>query len=289
MRVLLTGANGRTGRAVLRALVRRGAPVRAFLRRSEQWADLQRLGAHDVALGDLADPQSLAAAAAGCDRVIHIGPPMHPEEVELTANVLDAAKRAGLSRFVYYSVLQPLRREIRHHRLKLDAEEMLVGSGVAYTILQPSRYMQHLAPIWRDVVDRGVHAMPFGVDSAISVVDLEDLAEATAIVTLEDGHAHAIYELAGPQALSQRDMARMLSARLGRPVEAQAIPLADLEARARATGASEDRVGQMLIMNRHYDAHGMIGNPNVLRWLLGRDPTLFSEYVDRMAQAEAAR
>lgn len=287
-KVLLTGANGRTGRAVLKALAGRGARVRAFLRKPEQWGELARLGAAEHAVGDLADRDSLFAAARGCDRVVHIGPPMHPDEVALTANVLAAARAGGGERFIYYSVLQPLRREVRHHRLKLEAEEALVESGAAYTILQPSRYMQHLRPIWREVVEHGVHAMPFGVDRAINVVDLEDLAEATAIVTLGDDHAYATYELAGPEPLTQQQMAEVLAATLGRPVEARAIPLDELERRARAGGASEDRIGQMLVMNRHYDRHGMRGNPNVLRWLLGREPRRFADYVDRLI-AEAAQ
>lgn len=280
--VLLTGANGRTGRAVLQALAGRGARVRAFLRKPEQWGELAGLGAAEHALGDLADLQSLRAAVLGCDRVVHIGPPMHPDEVALTANVMAAARDGGAERFIYYSVLHPLRREVRHHRLKLEAEEALVESGVAYTILQPSRYMQHLKPIWREVVDHGVHAMPFRVDRPINVVDLEDLAEAAAIVATRDEHAYASYELAGPEPLTQLQMAEILQRKLGRPVEARAIPLEELEKRARASGASEDRIAQMLVMNRHYDRHGMRGNPNVLAWLLAREPRRFEAYVERL-------
>lgn len=282
MTVLLTGANGRTGRAVLAALARRGARVRVFVRRPEPWDELVGLGATEMAVGDLADRASLSTAAIGCERVVHIGPPMHPDEPALTANVLAAAEDAGLERFIYYSVLQPLRREVRHHRLKLEAEEAVVGSGAAYTIVQPSRYMQHLKAIWREVVEEGVHAMPFGVDRAFNVVDLEDLAEATALVTLGEDHAYATYELAGPEALTQVQMAQVLAQKLGRPVTARAIPFPELQRRARAAGASEDRVAQMLVMNQHYDRHGMRGNPNVLRWLLGREPRRFADYVDRL-------
>lgn len=76
--------------------------------------------------------------------------------------------------------MHPLRRAIRHHRLKLDAEEHLVESGLPYTILQPCRYMQHLLKIWRKVKEENIHAMAFSTKKKFNIVDLKDLAEASA-------------------------------------------------------------------------------------------------------------
>jgi uncharacterized protein YbjT (DUF2867 family) len=283
--ILLTAANGRTGRAVLAALVARDASVRAFIRRPEQADALREIGAHDVVIGDLADASALAAAADGCVRTVHIGPPMHPDEVAITDAALAAARAAGHERFVYYSVMHPFRRDVRHHALKLDATEHVVESGLTYTILEPSRYMQHLEPIWTKVRNDGVHAMPFSIDARFNVVDLLDLAAATALVATTDDHAYATYELAGPESLSQRDMAATLAAALGREVRAEQVSLDAMEAGARAKGLPGDRIAQMRIMNAHYDAHGFLGNPNVLQWLLGRPATRYAEYVQRLAQA----
>lgn len=281
--VLVTGANGRTGRPVIQALARAGVAVRAFVRRAEQGADLLALGAAEIVVGDLADAARLAEAAQGCDALVYIGPPMDPDEVTRTGFALDAARAAGLRHVVYYSVMHPLRREVRHHRLKLDAEEAVIESGLPYTILQPCRYMQHLEPIWSQVTGQGRHAMPFGVDRRFNLVDVLDLAEATAKVVVEgEAHHWATYELAGPQSLSMRDVAAQLSVSLGTPVEAEQIPLDDLAAAGRAKGFAEDRIAQMRIMNHHYDLFGFLGNANVLRWLLGRPPTRFADYVDRL-------
>lgn len=286
--LLLTGANGRTGRALLTAMAARGVPVRAMVRNPDQAPALAGLGAREVVVADMERPETLAAAMAGADAVLHIGPPMHPRELEITTNLIGMAAAQGLGHFIYYSVMHPQSRAIRHHRLKSEAEAVLIDSGVPFTVLQPSRYMQHLAPIWATVVRDGVHAMPFDVTRRFSVVDLADLAEAAAIVAAEgQRHHHAIYELAGPEALSQRDMAAIIGAVLGREIEARAVPFAEMEARARAAGASEDRVQQMLAMNRHYDAHGFLGNPNVLAMLLGRAPGDFRSYVARLAEGLA--
>lgn len=284
MRVLVTGANGKTGRAVSAALAARGAEVRAFIRDAAQWPALQALGTVvDYAHGDLDDAGSIARALGGCDAMVHIGPPMHPDEVALTRNCIDAARKSGLGHFVYYSVMHTLRREVRHHRLKLDCEEMLVESALPYTIVQPIRYMQHLEPIWPQVTGQGVHAMPFNVDAMFNVADLLDHAAATAAVVTETGaHLYATYEMAGPEALSQTGMAAIISKVIGRPVTARAVPPAELRSRAVAAGNSPDRIEQMLAMNAHYDRHGFRGNPNVLRMLLRREPTRFEDYVRRL-------
>ncbi len=286
MTILLTAANGRTGRAVLRALANRGADVKAFLRDEAQWPALNGLGATSFAVGDMEDTSTINAAMASCETVIHIGPPMHPNEVEITSRFIDAALAHGVSRFVYYSVMHPLRRAVRHHRLKLDAEETLIESGLPYTIVQPMRYMQHLGLIWNKVLETGVHNMPFNIDVKFNVADLRDLAEATAIVATERGHLYITYELAGPEALSQRDMAAVISRVLGREIRAEALSLEQMEKNARAAGAGDDRVTQMLTMNSHYDQFGFRGNPNVLRWLLGRNPNTFENYVKRISRCD---
>ena len=220
---------------------------------------------------------------------MHIGPPMHPNEVEITGNFIRAAIDHNLERFVYYSVMHPLRRDVRHHRLKLDAEEALIESGLAYTILQPMRYMQHLEGIWSAVKESAVHEMPFSIDVKFNVVDLLDLAEATAIVCEGSEHSFATYELAGPEALSQRAMAHILSEELGRTVTASSLSLDQMQRNARSKGISDDRIEQMTVMNRHYDRYGFLGNPNVLTWLIERQPTSFRQYVRRLVENDTAR
>ena len=285
-KVLVTGANGKTGRAVVAALAKRGATVRAFIRKAEQADALKAIGAAEIALGDMAAPETIAPAVKGCTALVHIGPPMHPDEKAMTENFLRAAETNNIERFVYYSVMQPLRREVPHHARKLEAEEMIVESGRPYTIIQPTRYMQHLEPIWKDVVNNGVHAMPFNTHVKFNVVDLLDHAEVTAKAATEDGHLYATYELAGPEALSQDDMAAIISEVIKKPVKARQIPLDEMEAKARAAGANDQRIATMRAMNGHYDHSGFRGNANVLRWVLGREPTHYRQYVERLAKRD---
>ncbi len=255
--------------------------MRAFIRREDAAPALVKLGASETVLGDLYDDESLKTALAGCRSVIHICPPMNPDETSIAKSITDYCLAAGVGRLILYSVLHPLMEDVPHHDHKMHAERYLVNSGQNYTILQPSRYMQHLVPIWNMVLETGIHAMPFSAKMKFSVADLHDLAEATAVVAIEEGHDNATYQLAGPEQLSQTDMAEILSSLTGKDIIAQAKSLEQFEADARSGGMPEARLQTMLKMNAHYDSHGLVGNPNVLRWILGREPTHFREFVTR--------
>ena len=281
---LLTGSNGRTGRAVLKSLVTAKIPVRAFIRDEAQADDLLALGATETVVGNLDDSTSMQAALDGAQQLLHIGPPMHASEFEHVSTLIEGGKASGLKHFIYYSVMHPLAREIRHHRLKLDAEEAIIDSGLSFTILQPSRYMQHLEAIWSKVAGEGVHAMPFSTAQKFNVVDLVDLADACAVVAGSDRFRYGTYELAGPEALSQQDMAAAISEIIGKPVRAEKVELLAMQDKARAAGASDDRIEQMTIMNSHYDAHGFRSNPAVLELILGRPATTFRAYVRRLSE-----
>lgn len=279
--ILITGASGKTGRRAVASIAKQGGRVRAFVRRAEVRDEMIQAGAAEVAIGDLADSDSLRRALAGVGQVLHICPPMHAQEDAIGRTFIDLAREQGIARFVLYSVLHPLLEDVPHHRRKLEVERYLVNSGLNYTILQPSRYMQHLIPIWKSVLSSGVHSMPFDTAARFSVVDLADLAEATALVLTQEGHDRATYQLAGPQPLSQDEMAQILSRLLGRPIRAEAKPLDQFRREASSAGVPAERIETMCLMNAHYSAHGLIGNPNVLRWILDREPTSFADFVTR--------
>ncbi len=277
--ILVTGASGRTGRAVISALKMHDVTIRGYIRRREVAQELKTLGVDEIVLGDLFDFSVLERAVSGCGHVIHICPPMNPRETELATKVTDLCLKHGVRRQLLYSVLHPLLSDVRHHNLKLKAEEYLVNSGQTYTILQPGRYMQHHVPIWKEIMETGKHRMPFSVDAKFNIVDLADLAEAVANVLTGDGHESATYQLAGPQALNQIDMARIISEVTGKLIAAEPKPADEFRAGAKKIGMPADRIEQLCIMNEHYDKHGLKGNCNVLEWILDRPATDFATYI----------
>ena len=217
----------------------------------------------------------------GVGQVLHICPPMHPKEDAIARTMVGLAGDLAVDRFVLYSVLHPLLADVPHHDRKLQAERALVDSGLNYTILQPSRYMQHLTMIWKTVLATGVHSMPFNTTARFSLVDLADLAEAAARDHDRARPRGRDLPACRPGAPNPGRLRGHSHRRLGRPIRAVAKPIEDFRRDAAAAGMPAERIEVMTKMNAHYDAHGLVGNSNVLRWLLGRKPTQFAEFVRR--------
>ncbi|MEE8523377.1 MAG: NmrA family NAD(P)-binding protein [Thermoanaerobaculia bacterium] len=281
--ILVTGAAGKTGQAILRALARRGADARALVRCAEHEPVVLAAGAKEIARGDLRDAETLAGAARGTAAIYHICPNVSPDEVEIGGAVAAAAKRSGTGRLVYHSVLHPQVKAMPHHWRKLRVEELLFTTDLDVTVLQPAVYMQNLRAHWQSIVEDGVYPVPYGVGSRLSLVDLEDVAEVAAKVLTEDGHAGAIYELCGREALDQQEVAAVLTDAVGRQVRAVNIPIGDWRRQARASDLDDDRWAALTAMFRYYDRHGLVGNSNVLHWLLDREPTSFRAFLERIA------
>jgi NAD(P)H dehydrogenase (quinone) len=220
--------------------------------------------------------------ARGAWAIYHICPNMHPDEVAIGQVVIAAARAAGVERLVYHSVLHPQTEAMPHHWQKLHVEEKLFESGLPYTILQPAAYMQNVLAYWNQIVEQGVYPVPYSVEARLSLVALEDVAEAAGIVLTESRHIGATYELAGPEPLSQVEVAATLSQRLGRPVHAQTVPLDEWERKARTSGMSDYAIETLLQMFRYYDRFGLCANPNVLTWLLHRPATTFAAFIARI-------
>jgi NAD(P)H dehydrogenase (quinone) len=285
--ILVTGAAGKTGKAVVKALAARGASVRALVRRAEHAATLKALGAAEVSFGSFDDSRSLALAAAGAKAIYHICPNVSRDEVAYARAVAAVAQAHGVKRFIYHSVLHPQIEAMPHHWEKMRAEEMLFASGLPLTILQPTAYMQNILGLWRGVVADGVFRVPYPVDTRLSLVDLDDVAEAAALVLTSEGHVGATYELVGTGPLSQTEVAAAMGEALGRNVRAEAETVEAWETRARAAGMGEHERATLAAMFCYYAGNGLIGNRNTLSWLLGRAPNDLARFLRRtVAQSD---
>ena len=285
--ILVTGAAGKTGKAVIRALVRRGAPVRAFIRNSAHEAALKAIGASEVVVGAMDDPQALARATHGIEAIYHICPNVSPHEMSFAKALVDAATSSGVSRFVYHSVLHPQIEAMPHHWNKLRVEEMLLSSGLAITILQPTAYMQNSLAEWDRMVSDGIYRVPYPIETRLSLVDLDDVAEAAATVLTNAGHSDATYELVGTPPLSQIEIAAAFGRALKKAIRAEAEPVEGWDTRARNAGMDDYSRETLMKMFRAYARDGLTGNSNVLGWLLDRPPTSLADFAARIAAAQA--
>jgi NAD(P)H dehydrogenase (quinone) len=283
--ILVTGAGGKTGKAVIKALVARGAAVRAFVRSAAHEADLKALGVGDVVIGDMDDPHALSQAAGGAAAVYHICPNVSPREVAYGKAMIEAATGASVERFVYHSVLHPQIEAMPHHWNKMRVEQMLFSAKLDVTILQPTAYMQNSFAEWDRMARNGIFRVPYPIETRLSVVDLDDVAEAAATVLTGHGHNGATYELVGTAPMSQSEIAETFGRVLQRGVRAKAELIEAWRNRARSAGMNDYQLETLIKMFEAYARDGLKGNPNVLGWLLGRPPTSFAAFAARSAAA----
>ncbi|MGB0101004.1 MAG: NmrA family NAD(P)-binding protein [Nocardioides sp.] len=249
MRVAVVGGNGKTGQAVQGALHRRGVDTVSVGR--AQWHDL-------------------AGTLDGCDAAYLIAPNLHPDEPGLVAEVLAAVRSAGVPRVVHHSVASPYAPAMPHHLGKARAEDVVRRGPAAWTILQPCAYLQNLVPGLRSGA-RSIE-VAYRVDVPFGLVDLEDVAEASAAVLVEPGHEGATYELGGQSAVTVEDVAVAAGAILGHQVAAVRIP--PEEWAAGPGSALDDRQREWLLaMFGYYDQHGLLTGALPLATLLGRPAT----------------
>jgi NAD(P)H dehydrogenase (quinone) len=285
--ILVTGAGGKTGKVVIKALVARGAPVRAFVRSFAHEAVLQAMGVSEVVAGAMDDANALARAVKGADAIYHICPNVSPHEVAFARALITAATDLGVTRLVYHSVLHPQIEAMPHHWNKLRVEEMLFSSALDITILQPTAYMQNSLAEWDRMKSDGIYRVPYPVETRLSLVDLDDVAEAAALVLTNAGHSGATYELVGTPPLSQIEIAETFAQALKKPIQAEAETVENWEQRARGAGMDDHAHATLAKMFRTYARDGFAGNPNVLGWLLGRPPTSLAAFAARIAAAQA--
>ncbi len=280
--ILVTGAAGKTGRAVSAALTMRGEKVRAFVHRQEQGFIARESGAQETFNGDLTQTRDMVDASRGAEAIYHICPNVSPKEVEIGQAAITACIKNGVKRFVFHSVLHPHTRDMPHHWAKLQVEELLFQSGLEYTILQPASYMQNIMGNWRAIVEEGIFKVPYPPETRLSMVDLEDVAEVAAQVLSDRKHAGAIYELAGPNCLSQLEVAEILSIELAREVIASEESPGKWLDRMQGSGLGEVQLSTLVNMFEYYAKYGFVGSSVILEHLLGREATSFRVFVRRI-------
>jgi uncharacterized protein YbjT (DUF2867 family) len=286
MKVLAVGATGQYAGLVVPELLQRGVTVRALLRDRRREAELRQRGADEIAIGDLSDPSSLRNAVEGVDGVFHINPGFAPNEIDMGIAMVDAARAAGVSRFVFSSIIHPPILGLRNHAAKLPVEEALYESGMNFTVLQPTLFMQTLEKVWDGVVHHRCYAMPYSVHARTSWVDYRDVAEAAALALTTDRLDYGTFELCAPGMPDRHEVATLMTEALGVPIKAVELPFEDW---ADTTGFKPGSLRNGLKqMYEDFDRQGLPGgNPLVLRAILEREPRTLADYLrDRVAVSD---
>lgn len=210
-RVLVTGATGNVGSEVVRELGRLGRPVRAAVRRPERTAS----AAAEWVPFDFTRPETYGPALRGVEKLFLVRPPEISNTHKYLNPLVDAAKEAGVGHVVFLSLLGAEKNPVVPHR---RVEDHLKSSGVSYTFLRPSFFMQNLSTVHRDDIrDQGEIFVPAGKGKT-SFVDARDVAAVGAKALTEPGHENRAYPLTGSEALDYHQVAGVFTEALGKRV-----------------------------------------------------------------------
>ena len=282
MNVLMIGATGHYAGLVVPELLKRGVTVRALVQDESKAEAARQRGATDTVVGNLRDPARLRAAAEGMDGVFYLNPAFAPDEAILGTNMVAAAKAAGVRKFTFSSVIHPSL-ALGNHAAKRPVEAALYDSGLTFTVLQPTMFMQNLAGSWPEVIKSGKLVMPYSKHAKVCYVDYRDVAETAALALTTDALDYGTFELCASGLLDRVELAALMSEATGRPIEAGEIAPAEW-AKTAPIPPGPMRDG-LVAMNTAYDEHGFAGgNGLVLRAILGREPRTLRQFFQELAQ-----
>jgi len=212
---LLTGATGELGRRIVRVLRDRELPVRAFVRLTSNYAELEHRGAQ-IFIGDLHKDKDIYKACQGVKYIIST----HnfqgdAQAIGYSANreLIDCAREAGVEHFVFISVLGADRGydESPTFKAKREVEKYLLSSGLPYTILRPAGLSSSLLPLAERFSDTGIYLLIGDSQNRSSIVSTDDLARiAVDSVAIEEAK-NKIFPVGGPDILKREDIPRIFS------------------------------------------------------------------------------
>ncbi|HXZ79703.1 MAG TPA: NAD(P)H-binding protein [Terriglobales bacterium] len=274
--ILVTGASGNVGGAVLKQLIADKQPVKA-LYRSKSDAAAAPAGV-PVAIADFADRASFAAALEGIDRVLLVCGPI-PQLVELETNAIEVCRERRISQIVLNSAMGAGEFNSSFPSWHAKVEEMLKRSGVSYTIIRPNTFLQNIATYYSGTIrQQGAFYGSYG-QAPIAYIDVRDIAAVIAAAISGGEHLGKTYELNGPEALTCDQVAAAISKKIGKQVRYVDLPPAEMKKSMLGLGMPEWQVDALLELQRYYREGGDGKTDSLVRNLIGRAPITLDQYL----------
>ncbi|MCX2728059.1 SDR family oxidoreductase [Thermomicrobium sp. 4228-Ro] len=276
----VTGASGRLGRLVITELLQRlpTDQIVALARTPDKIADLAVRGV-TVRRAEYDDPATLAPALAGVERLLLVSGSEVGRRIVQHRNVIEAAVRTGVRFIAYTSILHadrtPLRALAEEH---VATEEALRASGLAWTFLRHSWYTENYEDRVRAAAATGELVGATG-EARISSATRADYAAAAAVVLTTEGHAGRIYELAGDEAWTMNDLARIVGEVTGRPVTYRNLTPEDYKAYLVQQGTPPAVAEVLAVLEAGIAQDALFDDSHQLSQLIGRPTTPLREAV----------
>jgi uncharacterized protein YbjT (DUF2867 family) len=234
-KMLIVGASGVLGRAAAIHFLQKGYAVSAFVRDPGKVRDLEGLGAQ-VIKGDLTDPTGFSGALQGVDIVLAAAHALmgrgrnSSEQVDLQGHraFIDTAKAAGVDHFIYTSATFASQdAALDFSRTKYAVEQYLAKSGLSYTILRPTAFMEWHAYrlLGQKIMETGKVSILGSGRAKVNFIAVQDVVSAIEQVIDSRQYRNQVIELAGPDTLSRNEVAERFGRATGKPFKVGHVPL----------------------------------------------------------------
>ncbi|ELY5814276.1 SDR family oxidoreductase [Cronobacter turicensis] len=271
--IAITGATGHLGQRVIDTLLNTVAAqeIVAIVRNPAKAAALSAKGIQ-VRAADYGDIAALTAAFAGVEKLLLISSSEVGQRAPQHRNVIDAAKTAGVKLIAYTSLLHADRSPLGLAEEHVATEKMLADAGIPYVLLRNGWYTENYLASVPPALEHGVFIGSAG-DGKIASASRQDYAEAAASVLTLDNQAGRVYELAGDNAWTLRDLTALLSKETGKTVAYQNLSEADFAAALAGAGLPEGFAKLLADSDIGASKGGLFDDSRQLSALIGRPTT----------------
>jgi uncharacterized protein YbjT (DUF2867 family) len=278
--ILVTGASGNVGKAVLNEVARSGAKHKAMYRSANEAAKAP--AGTQAVTADFAKKETLAPALRDVEAVYLVCSPI-PDLVQLEINMIDACVTAGVKHIVLNSALGAGDYAKSYPSWHRKVEDKLKSTGISFTILQPNSFHQNVVAFFAPSIRaQGVFYSSMR-DARVSFLDVRDIAVA-AVKTLAPGeHSGKTYELNGPEALTYAELAEKISKQAGRPVQYVDVPIEAQRKAMLEQGMPGWQVDALIDLQEYYTSGKGGAVDQALPKLVGRAPITMDRFLAEFA------
>jgi uncharacterized protein YbjT (DUF2867 family) len=278
--ILITGASGTVGRAVLAEVARSGEKHRAMYRSKEEAAKAP--ARTEAVVADFLEEASLVPALRGVETVYLVCSPI-PELVQLEGNVIEASEAAGVRRIVLNSALGAGDYQKSFPSWHRRVEDKLKAAKIAHRILRPNSFMQNLMTYFAPSIRaQGAFYGAMG-NARTSYVDVRDIAAVAAKALRNSEHDGKTYELNGPEALTCAEVAERISRHAEIAARYVNIPAAEQRKAMMDEGMPEWQLTALLELQEYYTGGRGGSLDGVIHGLLGRPPITIDRFLKEFA------
>jgi NAD(P)H dehydrogenase (quinone) len=289
MSTVITGASGHLGRLIVDQLLAAGTPPEQIVATGRDTGKLADLARNRVTVrrADFADPGTLDDAFAGADAMVLVSTTTVGERFDNARNAIDAARRAGVSRIVYTSILNASTAQMMLADAHRRTEEFLRDSGAPFVILRNGWYLENYTD-QLPMITRYHALLGSAHDGRVSAAGRRDLAAAAAAVLTQDGHLGATYELGGTP-FTLAELATTFSDVLGTHIVYRDMPVADYTATLTGAGLPPEMAAAVADADAGLAREELFTDRDDLVELIGRPAITAREAVRNAAAVKESR